>query len=113
MSDCIFCKIRDKEIPSKQVYEDEKVLAFEDINPKDQVHLLIVPKKHIPTVAEVSQDDEILLGHLVIVAKKLAKENNLTGYKLQFNVGKTAGQIVFHVHLHLMGHRFNPSPETN
>lgn len=102
--DCIFCKIRDKEIPSEFVFEDENCIVFHDINPKDKVHLLVVPKKHIPTVADVTDEDEHLLGHLIVTAKRLAKEKGLTGYKLQFNVGATAGQEVFHIHLHLIGH---------
>lgn len=102
--DCILCKIRDKQIPSNFEYEDEKCIAFNDIHPKDKTHILIVPKKHIPTVADVGEEDEHLLGHLIVTAKRLAKQKNLTGYKLQFNVGASAGQEVFHIHLHLIGH---------
>lgn len=102
--DCIFCKIRDKEIPSEFIYEDDKCVAFKDIQPKDEVHILIVPKKHIPTVADVTEEDEPLLGHLVVTAKKIAAEKKLIGYRLQFNVGKSGGQLVFHIHLHLIGH---------
>lgn len=102
--DCIFCKIRDKEIPSGFEYEDEKCIVISDIHPKDRIHLLIVPKKHIPTVTDVTEEDEHLLGHLVVTGKKLAKDKNLIGYKLQFNVGASGGQEVFHIHLHVIGH---------
>lgn len=104
MPDCIFCKIIEEKIPSHIVYQDDMCIAFDDINPKDKVHVLIVPRKHIPTVKDVVLEDEPLLGHLVITAKKIANQLNLEGYKLQFNVGASAGQDVFHVHLHLMGH---------
>ena len=104
MTDCLFCKIVSQEIPSPLIYEDEKCVAFADIHPKDKTHLLIVPKKHIATVAEVTEENEHLLGHLVVTAKRLAAEKKLEGYKLQFNVGKSAGQEIFHIHLHLIGH---------
>jgi len=86
------------------VYEDEMCVAFKDINPKARVHLLVVPRKHIPTVADLDENDEFLAGHLITVARKLAQNNDCKGYQLLFNVGKEAGQIVFHVHLHLMGY---------
>lgn len=101
--ECIFCKIIDKKIPSEIVYEDEKCVAFKDINPKARVHLLLCPRKHIPTIADLEEGDEKLIGHLVKIAKELAAKNNCKGYQLLFNVGREAGQIVFHVHLHLMG----------
>ncbi|MEK7544625.1 MAG: histidine triad nucleotide-binding protein [Patescibacteria group bacterium] len=104
MTDCLFCKIRDKEIPSTLVHEDEKCLAFNDIHPQDKTHILIIPKKHIETVAHASPEEEPVLGHLLVIAKRLAEEKKLIGYKLQFNVGKEGGQIIFHVHLHLIGH---------
>lgn len=101
--DCIFCKIIDKKIPSETVHEDEKCVAFKDINPKARVHVLVCPRKHIPTIADLEEGDEKVIGHLVKIAKELAFKNNCKGYQLLFNVGKEAGQIVFHVHLHLMG----------
>lgn len=78
-------------------------MAFHDINPKARVHLLICPKKHVATIADLEEGDEKIIGHLVKVAKELAKKFECKGYQLLFNVGREAGQIVFHVHLHLMG----------
>lgn len=86
------------------VYEDSEIIAFNDIYPKAKTHVLIVPKKHIDTIKDLKEDeeDEILVGKMVLVAQKIANEKNLEGYNLQFNVGKSAGQIIFHIHLHLM-----------
>ncbi len=107
MDDCIFCKIINKEIPSDAVYEDNEIIAFNDISPKAKTHVLIVPKKHINTIKDLKEDeqDEILAGKMVVVARNIAKEKNLDGYQLLFNVGKSAGQIIFHIHLHLMSNR--------
>lgn len=102
MSDCIFCKIVNKEIPSEIVYEDDKIIAFKDINPQTPIHLLIVPKKHILSVDHVEIQDKTLMGDLILVAQKIAKEKNLSGYKLQINVGRNGGQIIDHLHLHLL-----------
>ena len=100
MDDCIFCKIISKQIPCDFVYEDDQCVAFNDLHPKAQTHLLIVPKKHIPTVADMKEEDSVLMGHLLLVAKKLGDSKKLSHYKLQFNVGKGSGQEVFHIHLH-------------
>ncbi len=102
--DCIFCKIIKNEVPSEKVFENEDLIAFKDIHPKAKIHLLIVPKKHIPTINDLneSEGDEILVGKMMLVARDLAKEKGLSGYNLQFNVGKSAGQEVFHIHLHLI-----------
>ena len=104
MDDCIFCKIINKEIPSEAVYEDDEIIAFNDINPKAKHHILIVPKKHIPKISDLNENeqDEILVGKMFLVARDIAKEKELDGYRLCFNVGESAGQIVFHIHLHLM-----------
>lgn len=104
MSDCIFCKIISKEMDTEIIYEDDEMVAFNDIYPKAKTHVLIVPKKHIDTIKDLKEDekDEILVGKMVLTAQKIAKEKNLDGYNLQFNVGKSAGQIIFHIHLHLM-----------
>ena len=101
---CVFCQIINKEISSEIVYEDDEIIAFNDINPKAKTHVLIVPKKHIDTIKDLKEDeeDEILVGKMVLVARNIAKERNLDGYQLLFNVGKSAGQIIFHIHLHLM-----------
>ena len=105
MEQCIFCKIVNKEAPAQIVHEDERILAFKDIFPKAPVHILIVPKKHIETVAHIGPDDKELIGELFVVAKKIAKEQGVseTGYRLIFNVGPDAGQTVDHLHLHLLG----------
>ncbi|MCM8778781.1 MAG: histidine triad nucleotide-binding protein [Candidatus Omnitrophica bacterium] len=105
--DCIFCKISRKEIPSKMVYADEEVLAFEDINPQAPVHIVIIPKKHIEKTSDITEGDIGLIGKLVFVAQKIAKEKNVSdsGYRLVFNCNKDAGQAVFHIHLHLLGGR--------
>lgn len=103
MEDCLFCKIINKEVESDIVYEDEICTAFKDINPKARVHLLIVPNKHIPKVSDIEEGDQKIMYHLIKVAKDLAEELNCKSYKLLFNVGREAGQIIFHVHLHLMG----------
>ena len=103
MNDCIFCKIINKEIPGTIRHEDEHCLAFDDIHPKSRIHILLVPKKHIATIADLEEGDEQIVGHLVKIAKELAKKFECKGYQLVFNVGKEAGQIVFHVHLHLLG----------
>jgi len=102
MEDCIFCKIINKQIPSVFIYEDDKCAAFNDIHPKAKHHFLIVPKKHINAVSDIKEEDSALMGHLIFVAKKLGVEKKLDYYNLQFNVGRGAGQEIFHVHLHLM-----------
>jgi len=103
--DCIFCKIANKEMPSKIVYEDDEVLAFKDIKPVAPVHLLIITKKHIPSVDHLETGDKELIGGLFLVAQKIAREQGVTetGYRLVFNIGPDAGQTVDHLHLHLIG----------
>ncbi|HRK90088.1 MAG TPA: histidine triad nucleotide-binding protein [Anaerolineales bacterium] len=105
MSDCIFCKIISGEIPSTNVYKDEQVTAFRDINPAAPTHVLIVPNKHIDSVNMMMVDDEPLIGHLFFVAKQLAAQEGISegGYRLIVNTGAEAGQTVFHIHLHLLG----------
>lgn len=106
MSDCLFCKIIDGQIPSKKVYEDDKVFAFQDIDPKAPVHVLIVPKKHIAGLKEASADDAEIIGYCQLVAAKLGKQYNVEdGYRTVYNVGPRSGQSVFHLHLHLLGGR--------
>ncbi len=101
---CIFCQIISKEIDSEVIYEDDEIIAFNDIAPKTKTHILIVPRKHIETIKDLKTEegDDALVGKMVAVAQKIGKEKNLEGYQLLFNVGKSAGQIVFHIHLHLM-----------
>ncbi len=100
---CIFCKIIAKEIPSDFLFENNDMVAFKDIHPKSKTHILVVPKKHIETIKDLKETeaDEVLVGKMFLVARDLAKERNLEGYQLQFNVGKSGGQEVMHIHLHL------------
>jgi histidine triad (HIT) family protein len=103
MAKTLFQKIIDGEIPANFVYDDELCVAIKDIHPKAPVHLLIIPRKAIPSIMEIEEEDTDLISHLIFTAKKLAEEQDCEGYKLQFNVGKKGGQEVFHLHLHLMG----------
>jgi len=106
MENCIFCKIVSGEIPAKKVFEDDKVVAFNDLNPQAPVHILIIPKKHIASLNEITKEDVELLGHIQEVASLLAKQNNLNdGYRLVNNCGVDGGQTVLHLHYHLMGGR--------
>ena len=103
----IFKKIIDKKINAEIVYENNKVLAFKDVNPISPIHILIIPKKEIPTVNDISSDDKELLGELFITAKKIAKKLNINknGYRVVFNCNEDGGQTVFHLHMHLLGGR--------
>lgn len=105
MSDCIFCKIAAKELPSETVYEDDQVLAIKDINPLAPVHLLLITKKHITSLNEVSSEDEGLMGHILMLAQKLAQEFGVaeSGYRVVTNIGKEGGQAVPHLHFHVLG----------
>lgn len=105
MSDCLFCKIISGEVPSEKVYEDDQVTAFRDINPVAPTHILVIPNKHIASINELSVDDESLVGHLFTTAKDLAKSEGIdeSGYRLIINVGPHGGQVIYHLHLHLIG----------
>ncbi len=107
MADNIFAKIIRKEIPAKIVYEDDRVLAFRDVEPKASTHILIVPKKDIARVSEATAEDEPVLGHLLTVAAEIARKEGIdgTGYRLVINNGAHAGESVAHLHLHLLGGR--------
>jgi histidine triad (HIT) family protein len=106
MNDCLFCKIVAGKLPCNKVYEDEKVIAFTDINPKAPVHILIIPKKHIASVADTSEMDMEIYARIMSVAKRLAEEFGLKGgYRLVTNIGKDGGQAVAHLHIHLLGGR--------
>jgi histidine triad (HIT) family protein len=106
MDDCLFCKIGKKKIPSKLVYEDEEIFAFEDIQPQAPHHILICPRKHLISLTDANDEDAAVLGKLQLVAAKLAVARNLTdGYRTVLNNGRGAGQSVFHLHLHLLGGR--------
>ncbi|WP_419419582.1 histidine triad nucleotide-binding protein [Legionella sp. D16C41] len=105
--DCLFCKIVQGEIKANIVYEDKNLLAFHDIHPQTPIHILIIPKKHIATINDVEDVDEQLLGQMILRAKAIAKEQQLSenGYRLIFNVNAGGGQAVYHIHLHLLGGR--------
>lgn len=105
--DCLFCKIIKKEIPAEIIYEDDQVIAFNDINPQAPHHLLIIPRKHIPTLNDLTPDDTAVTGHIIQTAKYLAKQLNIAkqGYRFLFNCNRGAGQTVFHIHGHLLGGR--------
>ncbi len=107
MADCLFCKIARKEIPAKLVFEDEDVVAFEDINPQAPVHVLVVPKRHIPTLNDLSPGDDALVGKLARISAQLAAERGVAeaGWRSVVNVNREGGQLVFHVHMHCMGGR--------
>ncbi|HBB36532.1 MAG: Hit-like protein involved in cell-cycle regulation [Candidatus Moranbacteria bacterium GW2011_GWC1_45_18] len=102
---CIFCKIVSREIPTEFLYEDDLVVAFRDARPIAPVHVLVIPKKHIESVADISEKDEKLMGRMILVAKKIAEDLKISknGYKLLFRVGEYGGQEVRHIHLHLIG----------
>jgi histidine triad (HIT) family protein len=104
--DCLFCKIAAGEIPVKRLFEDEQVLAFPDINPQAPVHLLVIPKLHVASMAQTAKKDEAMLGHLLAAAAEVAKLQGLgNGYRLVINTGPDGGQTVEHLHLHLLGGR--------
>ena len=104
MSDCLFCKIVAGEIPSRKVYEDDDVLAFHDINPAAPVHFMLIPKLHVASLDTCENTHQMLLGKLLLLAPKLAKEQGLNdGFKTVINTGKGGGQVVFHLHAHVIG----------
>ena len=105
--DCLFCKIIDKSISANIIYQNDNVIAFNDINPKSPVHVLIIPKIHIPTLNDLNEEHKKLMGELVFTAKLLAEDLGIdeAGYRLNFNCNPAGGQTVYHIHLHLMGGR--------
>ena len=105
MSDCLFCKIAVGDIPCNRVYEDEAFLAFHDINPKAPVHVLVIPKHHLPSLNDADDQDVGLLGQLMDTTRKVAKELGIDdpGYRVILNVGEGGGQEVFHIHVHILG----------
>jgi len=104
MSDCLFCKIACGEIPSRKVYEDDEVLAFHDINPVAPVHFMLVPKLHLDSLAVAGDEHAALLGKMLLLAPRLAKEQGLdNGFRTVINTGKGGGQEIFHLHIHIIG----------
>ncbi len=107
MNDCLFCKILEGDIPTHLVYQDDQVIAFNDINPQAPIHLLVIPRKHISTLNEITDADTPIVGHMVKIAQQLAQANNLDekGYRMVMNCNEHGGQTIFHIHLHLLGGR--------
>ena len=106
MEDCVFCKIIDGKIPAKKVYEDDKTLAFYDLDPKAPTHILVIPKKHIKSAAEINSDNSGYIGHCFKVIAKLSKEMQLdNGFRVVTNCGDSAGQSIKHIHFHLLAGR--------
>ncbi|MFC1941991.1 histidine triad nucleotide-binding protein [Chloroflexota bacterium] len=106
-TDCVFCKIASGEIPGDILYQDKDVIAFPDINPAAPTHLLVISRKHIPTLVQLTEDDTTLIGKMTLVANRLAREQGMaeSGYRLVINCGPDAGQLVPHLHMHLLGGR--------
>ena len=104
MENCVFCKIINRDIPSEIVYEDEKVIAFKDVNPAAPIHILVVPKKHIETLLDVSEEDSALIAHIYQVINKIARDNEFAdqGFRVIANCGRDSGQEVMHIHFHVL-----------
>lgn len=105
MTETLFTKIINRDLPADIVYEDDEALVLRDINPQAPVHLLVIPKKVIPKLSDSTQEDQQLLGHLLLVANKVAEQEGLENYRVNINNGADAGQTVFHLHLHVLGGR--------
>lgn len=107
MADCLFCRIVEGAIPAKILYEDDHCLAFADINPQARVHVLVIPRRHVVSLAAVSEHDGALLGNLLVACGKVAREQGVeeSGYRVVANTGQEAGQSVFHLHFHVLGGR--------
>ncbi|WP_321325112.1 histidine triad nucleotide-binding protein [Thiomicrorhabdus sp.] len=99
----VFSKIIDREIPAEIIYEDDKCIVINDINPKARVHLLVIPKKPIPTLFDLKPEDKDTMGHMILLLPQLAQSQGLDGFKTQINTGESGGQEVFHIHIHLLG----------
>lgn len=102
-TECIFCKIIAGELPAKKVYEDEDMIAFHDIHPKASVHLLVVPKKHVASLSDLTAQDSPLISKLVLALPEIAKQQDLEGFRVIVNNGPGSGQVVFHLHFHILG----------
>lgn len=107
MSDCLFCKILDGEIPCDRVYENDQVIAFRDVNPQAPTHILVIPRKHVSTINDLTADDKDIVGEMMLAAQTIAKQEGIeeSGYRLVMNCNEGAGQTVFHIHLHILGGR--------
>ncbi len=107
MAECIFCQIVEGAIPTKKIYEDEQAIAFDDINPQARVHMLVIPKRHVVSLDDTQEADAALLGQLMVVCTRMARERGLaeSGYRVVTNIGREAGQTVLHLHFHVLGGR--------
>jgi len=107
MAECIFCQIVEGVIPTKKLYEDDHVMAFDDLNPQARVHVLVIPKRHVVSLDDTQDSDAALLGKLMVVCTKMARERSIveSGYRVVANTGREAGQSVFHLHFHVLGGR--------
>ena len=107
MNDCLFCRIVEKKIPAKVVYEDDQILAFDDVNPRAPVHTLVIPKQHVASVQDLGESDRTLLAQLLLACTKVARHKGLAdpGFRLVVNTGRDGGQTVFHLHFHVLGGR--------
>lgn len=107
MSDCLFCKIITGEIPAEVIYQDNEIIAFNDIDPQAPTHILVIPKQHISTINDIKAEEAVLIGKLYLTAQQLAKKYNIneSGYRTIMNCNSDGGQAVYHIHLHLLGGR--------
>jgi histidine triad (HIT) family protein len=107
MESCTFCKIINKEIPASMVFEDEKMIAFNDINPQAPIHILLIPREHFSSLNEIPEEKKNILSHLLLKARQIAQEKEIAekGYRIVLNTARDSGQEVFHIHLHLLGGR--------
>jgi len=107
MENCIFCKIITGEIPASKVFEDEKIIAFEDINPQAPIHILLIPKEHFASLKDIPEDKKNILSHILLKARQIAQEKGIaeSGYRIVLNTERDSGQEVFHIHFHLLGGR--------
>ena len=107
MAECIFCQIVEGAIPAKKLYEDDHLIAFDDMNPQARVHVLVIPKRHLVSLDDTQDSDSMLLGQLLVVCAKMARERGIveSGYRVVANTGRGAGQTVFHLHWHVLGGR--------
>lgn len=104
--DCLFCKIVAGQIPARKIYEDEHVVAFHDIAPQAPVHFLVIPKKHISTLNDLTEEDKALAGHILFTAQRLAREQGCAeGFRVVMNCNELGGQTVYHIHMHVLGQR--------
>ncbi|MFA6036862.1 MAG: histidine triad nucleotide-binding protein [Legionellales bacterium] len=103
MTDCLFCKIKDKKLPADIVFENDEFMAFKDIHPKAPVHLLLIPKLHIDSLDHIDASHSEMLAKMMLLIPQIAKQNHLNGYRTQINTGSRGGQIIFHLHAHILG----------